>query len=149
MELRASDADREQAVERLRTAALEGRLDSEELEERVQSAYGARFCNELSALTADVTPPPAMVAPSPVPVRPTFVAPTPATNGFAIASVVCAVTWFFWIGSVLAVIFGHVALAQIKESGGVQRGRGLAVTGLALGYLNIALVTLVLFSLFL
>jgi hypothetical protein len=84
-----------------------------------------------------------------VPVRPTFVAPTPATNGFAIASVVCAVTWFFWIGSVLAVIFGHVALAQIKDGGGIQRGRGLAMTGLALGYLNIAVVALVFFSMFL
>ena len=136
MELRASDADREQAVERLRTAAMEGRLDSEELEQRVQTAYAARFCTELSALTADVTPPPANVPPSPVPVRPTFVAPTPSTNGFAIASIVCAVAWFVWLGSFLAIIFGHVALRQIKDSGGVQRGRGLAIAGLGVGYLE-------------
>ena len=149
MELRASDADREQAVERLRTAAMEGRLDSEELEERIQTAYGARFCSELSSLTADVTPPPAVAPPSPVPARPTFVAPTPSTNGFAIASLVCAVIWFGWVGSFLAVAFGHVALRQIKESGGVQRGRGLAIGGLLIGYFAIITVFAVFLAMFL
>jgi Domain of unknown function (DUF1707)/Domain of unknown function (DUF4190) len=149
MELRASDADREQAVERLRTAAMEGRLDSEELEQRVQTAYAARFCTELSALTADVTPPPATVPPSPVPVRPTFVAPTPSTNGFAIASIVCSVIWFGWLGSFLAVIFGHVALRQIRETGGVQRGRSLAIGGLVIGYFAIVSVIAVFLVMFL
>jgi hypothetical protein len=137
MELRASDADREQAVERLRTAAMEGRLDSEELEQRIQTAYGSTFCSELGRLTADVTPP-ATWAPAPTPARPTFVATTPATNGFAIASLVCAVAWFMWFGSVLGVVFGHVALRQIRQGGGVQRGRGLAIAGLVLGYLSLA-----------
>jgi hypothetical protein len=41
-ELRASDADREAVVERLRVAAIEGRLDAEELEARVSAAYAAR-----------------------------------------------------------------------------------------------------------
>ena len=57
MELRASDADREQTVERLRTAAMEGRLDSEELEERIQTAYASKFCNELTQLTQVRTEP--------------------------------------------------------------------------------------------
>ena len=143
MELRASDADREQAVDRLRTAAMEGRLDSEELEQRIQAAYASKFCSELSGLTADVTPaaPPAP-APAPAPSRPTFVAPTPSTNGFAIASLICAVAWFLWLGSALAVVFGHVALRQIKANGGAQRGRGLAIAGLVLGYLGLATVAL-------
>ena len=142
MELRASDADREQTVERLRTAAMEGRLDSEELEQRVQTAYAARFCTELTVLTEDVTPPPAVAPPPylPAPARPTFVAPSPSTNGFAIASIVCAVAWFMWIGSFLGIIFGHVALRQIKASNGAQRGSGLAWTGLVLGYLGLAVV---------
>ena len=91
-------------------------------------------------LTVDVTPPPAVVPPSPVPVRPTFVAPAPSTNGFAIAALVCGVAWFMWLGSFLAVIFGHVALRQIKAGGGAQRGRGLAIAGLGLGYLGLAVV---------
>ena len=56
-DLRASDADREAAVERLRAAALEGRLDADELEERLAQAYAARWCSELSRLTTDVTAP--------------------------------------------------------------------------------------------
>ena len=151
MELRASDADREQTVERLRTAAMEGRLDSDELEQRIQTAYASRFCNELTQLTEDVTPPPAVAPPPylPAPARPTFVAPSPSTNGFAIASVVCAVAWFMWIGSILAVIFGHVALRQIKAGNGAQRGRGLAVTGLVLGYLGLAVVAAAILGAFL
>ena len=38
-ELRASDAEREQTVEVLRQAAAEGRLNVEELEDRLRSAY--------------------------------------------------------------------------------------------------------------
>jgi hypothetical protein len=139
MELRASDADREQAVERLRTAAMEGRLDSEELEQRIQTAYAAKFCGELARLTEDVTPIAAAAPPS-LPARPTFVAPKQSTNGFAIASLVCAVAWFMWMGSVLAVVFGHIALRQIKANGGAQRGHGLAVAGLVLGYLGLAVL---------
>ena len=57
-ELRASDADREAACERLRVAALEGRLDPAELDERMSAAYAARLCSQLRELTADVTLPP-------------------------------------------------------------------------------------------
>jgi len=53
---RASDADREQAVETLRHAASDGQLTVEELEERVTSAYAARTRGELEQLTADVRP---------------------------------------------------------------------------------------------
>ena len=149
MELRASDADREQAVDRLRTAAMEGRLDSEELEKRIQTAYASTFCSELGRLTADVTPP-ATWAPAPTPApRPTFVTTTPATNGFAIASLVCAVAWFMWLGSALGVVLGHVALRQIKQGGGVQRGRGLAIAGLVLGYLGLAVFGLAMIAAFL
>ena len=151
MELRASDADREQTIERLRTAAMEGRLDSEELEQRIQTAYASKFCAELTQLTEDVTPPPAVVPPPylPAPARPTFVAPTPSTNGFAIASLVCAVAWFMWIGSFLAIVFGHVALRQIKAGNGAQRGRGLAITGLVVGYLALAVVVAAILGAFL
>jgi Domain of unknown function (DUF1707) len=46
-ELRASDADREHAVEALRRGASEGRLSVEELEERITTAFAARTRNEL------------------------------------------------------------------------------------------------------
>ncbi len=53
-ELLASDADRDRAAERLRAAAAEGRLTSEELEERLETAFSARTDTELEPLVADL-----------------------------------------------------------------------------------------------
>jgi hypothetical protein len=52
--LRASDADREAIAERLRKAAIEGRLEPEELDERVGLALRARTYGELGRLVADL-----------------------------------------------------------------------------------------------
>jgi len=64
LDLRASDADRERAAERLRAATAEGRLSAEELEERLELALAARTEGELAALVADL-PPAAEPAPAP------------------------------------------------------------------------------------
>jgi Flp pilus assembly protein TadB len=56
--LRASDADRDAVTERLREAAGEGRLEPNELEERVGSALRARTYGELARLVADLPRPP-------------------------------------------------------------------------------------------
>jgi Domain of unknown function (DUF1707)/Cell wall-active antibiotics response 4TMS YvqF len=53
-ELRASDADRDATVARLREAGGEGRLTLEELADRVERADAARTAAELEALTADL-----------------------------------------------------------------------------------------------
>jgi DUF1707 SHOCT-like domain len=53
-ELRASHADRDRAAEILRVAAGDGRLTSEELDERLEAALSARTNSELAALTADL-----------------------------------------------------------------------------------------------
>jgi hypothetical protein len=53
-DLRASDAERERAVTRLRRHAAEGRLTMEELDERSERAYAARTVSELAALVADL-----------------------------------------------------------------------------------------------
>jgi hypothetical protein len=55
--LRASDADREHTAELLRRAAGEGRLDVDELEERLSTVYATRTQAELDALVADVVVP--------------------------------------------------------------------------------------------
>ena len=62
----------------------------------------------------------------------------PGNNGMAIASLVLGIVWIYWLGSLLAVIFGHIALGQIKRSG--QGGRGLAIAGLVLGYIGLAIL---------
>ncbi len=56
-ELLASDADRDRAAERLRAATAEGRLTSEELEERLERAFSARTDAELEPLVADLPAP--------------------------------------------------------------------------------------------
>ncbi|MBF9069572.1 DUF1707 SHOCT-like domain-containing protein [Streptacidiphilus fuscans] len=54
--LKASHADRDAVVDRLQTAAGEGRLTVEELDERVEAALTARTVDELVPLTADLPP---------------------------------------------------------------------------------------------
>ena len=52
--MRASDADRDQVIERLHRAATEGRIASDEHEQRVTAALRARTYAELDATTADL-----------------------------------------------------------------------------------------------
>src|ERR671914_2833317 len=52
--LRASDADRDAVVDRLREAAGEGRLEPDELEQRVDGALRARTYGHLAELLADL-----------------------------------------------------------------------------------------------
>jgi Domain of unknown function (DUF1707) len=54
LRLRVSDADRHQVAELLRAAAGEGRLDIEELEQRLESAYAAKTLGDLVPLTSDL-----------------------------------------------------------------------------------------------
>jgi hypothetical protein len=143
-DLRASDSDREAAVERIRVAGMEGRLDSEELEQRIATAYAARWCSELDSLTLDVTPPTARLAPAPL----VFERPARRVNGLAIASLVVALLWMGWLGSLAGVIMGHVALSQIARSGGTQSGRPVALAGAAIGYFGLTtLLAILLFTL--
>lgn len=52
--LRASDADRDAVIDRLRAAASEGRLDTGELDERLDAALRARTYGELEPLLGDI-----------------------------------------------------------------------------------------------
>jgi DUF1707 SHOCT-like domain len=52
--LRAADADREAVAETLREQHLAGRIDTDELQERVERCYAAKTYAELDALLADL-----------------------------------------------------------------------------------------------
>jgi uncharacterized protein DUF1707 len=52
--LRASDEDRDRLVDELNEHAVAGRLDTDEFEERLKSAYAARTTAELDALRRDL-----------------------------------------------------------------------------------------------
>jgi len=87
-DLRASDADRERAVMTLGRAAGDGRLDVEELEERLQLAYAARTRGELELLLADVGGAVEAVgehAPAP--------APAPAPRARVVRSAAAGTSW--------------------------------------------------------
>ncbi|MEJ7770850.1 MAG: DUF1707 domain-containing protein [Geodermatophilaceae bacterium] len=56
-EVRIGNREREQAVIHLGTAFSEGRLDLEEYDERIASAYGAKTASDLLGLTADLPVP--------------------------------------------------------------------------------------------
>ena len=63
--------------------------------------------------------------------------PAGRTSGLGIASMVLGILWLFWLGSLLAVIFGHISLSQIQKDSSI-RGRGMAIAGVALGWIGIA-----------
>ena len=53
-ELRAADADREAIAELLRRHHAEGRLDTDELQERIDACYKAKTVGDLEQLVADL-----------------------------------------------------------------------------------------------
>ncbi|HEY8961436.1 MAG TPA: GYF domain-containing protein [Luteolibacter sp.] len=76
---------------------------------------------------------------------------SPPTSGLAIASMVCGLVgfllcYFCALLGIPAVICGHMALKQMNESSLPMSGRGMALTGLILGYLWIGLSLLAIFA---
>jgi uncharacterized protein DUF4190 len=91
-----------------------------------------------SAAETVIAPAPSRHQPPPPPGSPAPPGPAPAVhvrvNGFAIASMVLGIFGVFAVTALLAVVFGHLALAQIKAAKGWQRGTGMALAGVILGY---------------
>lgn len=71
---------------------------------------------------------------------------TPTTNTLAVASLVCGLASLavvpLFVLQVLAVVFGHRALRQIERDPASERGRGLALGGLVVGYVAIGFAIL-------
>jgi hypothetical protein len=78
-EHRASDADRDRVAAVLRDAHAEGRLDVDELTERLDATYASRTYGELAALTQDL--PVTGDRPSPAPAPTPVPASAPAVPG--------------------------------------------------------------------
>jgi hypothetical protein len=76
--------------------------------------------------------------PSGTPPLYTPIVAVPKTNGLAIASLVLGIVWIYGIGSILALVFGYQAKAQIDRSRGRESGRGMAVAGIVLGWVGVA-----------
>ena len=61
-------------------------------------------------------------------------------NRMALASLLCSsIGWLCIVGPLLGLIFGFLALNQIQQTG--QRGRGLAIAGIIIGAILVAIIT--------
>ena len=74
--VRASDADRERTADHLREQAGEGRLEPDELEERLERTFSAQTLADLDGVTADLPPrrEPRRRQPSAMPLHPGLLA---------------------------------------------------------------------------
>jgi DUF1707 SHOCT-like domain len=90
--MRASHADREHAIEVLKTAFVQDRLTKDELETRVGQAFASRTYAELAALTADLPAKPIAAQPS-RPARARGERRIPPGTVLAVATVLYAGMW--------------------------------------------------------
>ena len=114
--MRASDRDRQQVVERLRSALEDGRLTMEEYVNRMEVAYQAATYGDLTPLCADLPashpvtggPPKSAAAPAPAAVvsRAGYLAGLP---------MVLKVLWTIWL---IAVSVNVVVWALVSGTGG-------------------------------
>ena len=65
-----------------------------------------------------------------------------ATNALAVVAMVLGILWIWWVGSILALVFGYIALRQIRA--GNQSGRRMALAGIVLGWFGVAAAILAL-----
>jgi len=69
----------------------------------------------------------------------------PRLNGLALGSFIVGIIGFGCMGGmggIVAVILGHIALGQIRQAPGQYTGRGFAIAGLVLGYVQLAILAL-------
>jgi type IV pilus assembly protein PilA len=95
-----------------------------------------RFCNRCGApLSAQLIAPPSSPEAYTEPQKP---------SGKALASLICGIFFFVLPSAIAAIILGHISLSEIRKSAGRLTGRGMAVTGLVLGYSGVAAIPLIL-----
>jgi uncharacterized membrane protein len=124
--MRSSAAEREQAIDVLKTAFADGRLTKQEYEDRIGLALSPLTYADLAALTSDLPAgQPGLLRPSP------GYLPTSASrplNRMAVASLVSAVVPGV---PLLPVLLGLIAHGQIQERD--ERGAGLATAAMIIG----------------
>lgn len=115
--MRISDDDRHKVAEVLRLAAGEGRIDLEELDQRLEATYQAKTYGELVPITLDL-PTAGDLRPRPVPPRPvsrpSVPAPAPGarySNSLAVMSETKRVgSWVLEDGHTAVAVMGSVVL---------------------------------------
>jgi hypothetical protein len=136
LDLRASDREREAVAETLREHAAEGRLDPDELEERLTAAYAARTRRDLVGLTRDLPArPPAPPPRTPVPTR-----LKPAVVRMLVFDLFCVAIWllsdpegYFWPAWVILVSAFVIGTRWAHEVAGTSNAGRTSHRGLDRG----------------
>ncbi len=130
--MRATDADRENVHALLQSAYADGRLSWDEFDVRSTKLVAAKTYDDLGALVTDLRQP---ARPQPGGYQPYG----PRTNSLAVVSLGFGIgqmfLWFF--GAIVAIVCGHIARRQIRQTG--EAGDGMALAGLVLGYIGVLL----------
>jgi Domain of unknown function (DUF1707)/Domain of unknown function (DUF4190) len=134
--IRATDRDRDAAIEVVQASYTEGRLTRAEHDTRIGQVLAAPTYAELDQLIADLPRRP-VYPDAPVPPQPRH------TNGLAVAALICGVSQPLtgMLTTIPAIVLGHVARGQIRRRG--DDGESLANWGLMLGWAGLT-ATLVL-----
>ncbi|MCE2593838.1 DUF4190 domain-containing protein [Motilimonas cestriensis] len=78
--------------------------------------------------------------------QPNLAAATPnrpvETSPLAVVSLIFGILGIFIFGSLIAIICGHIARSNIRQSQGKLTGDGMALAGLITGYIGIALTVI-------
>ena len=133
----AAAADRERTMDVLKAAFGEGRITKEEFDLRAARTMSARTYAQLGAVVADLPSGPSFgLQPYQGGYYPAVGTPP---SGLAVGALICGIAEVFTLGlaSIPAVILGHLARQHIRRTG--ERGDGMAIAGLVLGYLGIGI----------
>jgi hypothetical protein len=68
----------------------------------------------------------------------------PRRSGTALASLIFGLFFFVFPASIAAIVFGHLSLSEIRKSAGRISGHGMAMAGLILGYVGVAIIPFIL-----
>ncbi len=126
--MRIGDHERSRVCEELSQHYSLGRLDADELEDRLDRAVHARTQGDLQRLTRDLPPPP--LPPAAVPAAP-VVADGPSTASVVLAVLVLGTSLFICFGMILLSLFISPGWALGALVGGTVAAAG----GVAIGHL--------------
>lgn len=100
-------------------------------------ALDERFCRVCGRPLTDIASTGASVAPG----TPIGLA---ESSGKALASLIFGLFFFFFPFSIVAIVFGHLSLSDIRKSAGRLKGHGMAIAVLVLGYAGVAFIPIML-----
>ena len=124
----------------LESAYADGRLSWDEFDARTTRLLNSFTYDQLATLTSDL---PGQAPAAPPQVYQPGYPPQRSTNSMAVVAMVAGIAQFlgFWLlGTIPAIICGHIARRQIRQTG--EAGDGMALAGVILGWVGAALSVL-------